>query len=84
MAENSSSGGSSMASTPTRSDDPAWAHGQVVVGAKNSSICVHCSKMINGGGITRLKYQKGPSRCEMENEAIDRGLDNGEREKKET
>jgi hypothetical protein len=56
MAENSSSGGSSMASAPARSDDPAWAHGQVVVGAKNSSICIHCSKRINGGGITRLKY----------------------------
>ena len=34
MAENSSSGGSSMASAPARSDDPAWAHGQVVVGAR--------------------------------------------------
>nr|TKS17714.1 hypothetical protein D5086_0000010850 [Populus alba] len=56
MAENSSSGGSSMASAPARSDDPAWAHGQVVVGAKNSCICVHCSKRINGDGITRLKY----------------------------
>ncbi|KAJ7001860.1 hypothetical protein NC653_012061 [Populus alba x Populus x berolinensis] len=56
MAENSSSGGSSMPSAPARSDDPAWAHGQVVVGAKNSSICVHYSKRINGGGITRLKY----------------------------
>ena len=56
MAENSSSGASSMASAPARSDDPAWAHGQVVVGAKNSSICVHCSKRINGGGITRMKY----------------------------
>jgi positive regulator of sigma E activity len=39
-----------MASAPTRSDDPAWAHGQVVVGAKNSSICVHCSKRINCSG----------------------------------
>ncbi|KAG6773941.1 hypothetical protein POTOM_021286 [Populus tomentosa] len=56
MAENSSSGASSMASAPARSDDPVWAYGQVVVGAKNSSICVHCSKRINDGGITRLKY----------------------------
>ncbi|KAG6786943.1 hypothetical protein POTOM_008564 [Populus tomentosa] len=56
MAENSSSGGSSMASALARSDDPAWAHGQVVVGAKNLCICVHCSKRINSGGITRLKY----------------------------
>uniref|UniRef100_A0A6N2MJA2 DUF659 domain-containing protein n=1 Tax=Salix viminalis TaxID=40686 RepID=A0A6N2MJA2_SALVM len=28
MAENSSTGGTSMYSAPTRSDDPAWAHGQ--------------------------------------------------------
>ena len=55
MAENSSSGGSSIASAPARSDDPTWAHGQVIVGAKNSCICVYCSKRINGGGITRLK-----------------------------
>ncbi|KAJ6964799.1 hypothetical protein NC652_002893 [Populus alba x Populus x berolinensis] len=48
MAENSSNGVSSMASAPTRSDDPAWAHRQVVIGVKNSRI--------NGGGITRLKY----------------------------
>ncbi|KAG6757044.1 hypothetical protein POTOM_037345 [Populus tomentosa] len=44
-----------MASAPARSDDPPWANGKVVVGAKNSSICVHCSKRINDGGITRLK-----------------------------
>ena len=55
MAENSSSGGTSIASAPARSDDLAWAHGQVVVGAKNTSICVYCNKRI-GGGITRLKY----------------------------
>jgi hypothetical protein len=28
----------------------------VVVGAKNSTIYVHCSKKINDGGITSLKY----------------------------
>ncbi|KAJ6881484.1 hypothetical protein NC651_028160 [Populus alba x Populus x berolinensis] len=56
MAENSSNGASYMASTPARSDDPAWAHEQVVVGAKNSSIFVHCSKRINGSGITCQKY----------------------------
>ena len=44
MAENSSSGGTSIASAPARSDDPAWAHGQVIVDAKNSCICVYCSK----------------------------------------
>ena len=52
MVENSSNGGTSIALAPTRSDDPAWAHGQVVVGA---GICAHCSKQINGGDITRLK-----------------------------
>ena len=66
MAENSSNGASSMASAPTRSDDPAWAHRQVVIGVKNSSICVHCSKRINGGGITRLKYHLAGIRGEVE------------------
>uniref|UniRef100_A0A6N2KSH8 BED-type domain-containing protein n=1 Tax=Salix viminalis TaxID=40686 RepID=A0A6N2KSH8_SALVM len=56
MAENSSSGGTSIASAPARSDDPAWAHGQVVAGVKNASICIYCNKWINGGGVTRLKY----------------------------
>uniref|UniRef100_A0A6N2KZR3 BED-type domain-containing protein n=1 Tax=Salix viminalis TaxID=40686 RepID=A0A6N2KZR3_SALVM len=56
MAENSSSGGTSIFSAPARSDDPAWAHGRVVVGSKNASICIHCNKRINGGGVTRLKY----------------------------
>ncbi|KAG5241831.1 zinc finger protein [Salix suchowensis] len=55
MAENSSSGGTSMYSAPARSDDPAWAHGQVVPGVKNASICIYCNKHINGGGVTRLK-----------------------------
>lgn len=41
---------------PARSEDPAWSHGKVVLGAKNSTICVHCNKKIGGGGITRLKY----------------------------
>ena len=56
MAENSSSGGTSIASALARSDDLAWAHAQVIVGAKNSCICVYCNKQINGGGITCLKY----------------------------
>ena len=56
MAENSSSGGASISSAPARSDDPAWAYGQVVAGSKNASICIHCNKRINGGGVTRLKY----------------------------
>ena len=56
MAENSSSGGSSIASAPARTDDPAWAHGQVIVGTKNLCKYVYCNKQINGGDITRLKY----------------------------
>ncbi|KAG5251579.1 Zinc finger, BED-type [Salix suchowensis] len=56
MAENLSSGGTSISSAPARSDDPTWAHGQVVAGSKNASICIHCNKRINGGGVTRLKY----------------------------
>ena len=56
MAEHSSSGGTSITSVPARSNDPAWAHGKVVRGARNSSICVHCNKRINVGGITHLKY----------------------------
>ena len=56
MAENSSSGGTSIFSALARSDDPAWAHWLVVVGAKNASTCVHCNKRINDGGITHLKY----------------------------
>ncbi|KAJ6999763.1 hypothetical protein NC653_010491 [Populus alba x Populus x berolinensis] len=57
MAENSSSGAIYMVSTTTRIDDPTWIHGQIVVGTKNSSIRVYCSKGINDGGITHLKYQ---------------------------
>ncbi|KAL5202691.1 hypothetical protein ABZP36_013643 [Zizania latifolia] len=40
----------------SRSEDPVWAHGKVVLGAKNSTICLHCGKKFGGGGITRLKY----------------------------
>lgn len=66
MAENSSSGGTSMYSAPTRSDDPAWAHGQVVPGVKNASICIYCNKRINGGGVTRLKYHLAGIKGEVE------------------
>ena len=45
----------SVASAPTRSQDPAWAHGQVIIGNRNSTLCLHCNKRINGGGITRFK-----------------------------
>ena len=46
----------SVASAPARSQDPAWAHGQVIIGNRNSALCLHCKKRINGGGITRFKY----------------------------
>ncbi|KAK3006446.1 hypothetical protein RJ639_015956 [Escallonia herrerae] len=51
MTDNSSS----VASAPARSDDPAWAHGKVVAGKRNNTICIHCNKHLKGGGITRLK-----------------------------
>ncbi|KAK3027989.1 hypothetical protein RJ639_039342 [Escallonia herrerae] len=51
MTDNSSS----IASAPARSDDPAWAHGKVVAGKRNNTICIHCDKHLKGGGITRLK-----------------------------
>ena len=54
MAENSF--GSSTASAPARSNDPAWAHARVVPEARNNTICLYCNKLIKGGGITRLKY----------------------------
>ncbi|KAG5233223.1 DNA binding protein [Salix suchowensis] len=55
-----------MYSAPTRSDDPAWAHGQVVPGVKNASICIYCNKRINGGGVTRLKYHLAGIKGEVE------------------
>uniref|UniRef100_A0A6N2MQE4 BED-type domain-containing protein n=1 Tax=Salix viminalis TaxID=40686 RepID=A0A6N2MQE4_SALVM len=56
MAENECGGGTSISSSSMIADDPAWAHGQVVAGSKNASICIHCNKRISGGGVTRLKY----------------------------
>jgi hypothetical protein len=56
MADNSSTIGSSAATTPTRSKDLAWAHACVVPEAKNNTICLYCNKLIKGGGITRRKY----------------------------
>ncbi|KAK2987942.1 hypothetical protein RJ640_003420 [Escallonia rubra] len=51
MTDNSSS----IASATARSDDPAWAHGKVVAGKRNNTICIHCDKHLKGGGITRIK-----------------------------
>jgi len=43
-------------STPTsKFDDPPWAHGQIIPGKRNNTICVYCQKHLVGGGITRLK-----------------------------
>jgi len=48
--------GSGSGSTPTsKSDDPAWAHGQVVLRKRNNTICVYCQKHLAGGEITQLK-----------------------------
>ncbi|XP_075669714.1 uncharacterized protein LOC142639412 [Castanea sativa] len=53
MTENQSS----VASGPVvRSEDPAWAYGRAVPDARNNTQCIFCSKMIRGGGITRLKH----------------------------
>ncbi|KAJ7964422.1 HAT transposon superfamily [Quillaja saponaria] len=49
------SAATSVCSAPAKSDDPAWSHGRVVVGLKNSVICTYCDKHLRGGGITRLK-----------------------------
>ena len=60
MADQASSGAAttaaSVASAPARSQDPAWAHGQVIIGNRNSTLCLHYNKRINSGGITRFKY----------------------------
>uniref|UniRef100_A0A2N9EDY6 BED-type domain-containing protein n=1 Tax=Fagus sylvatica TaxID=28930 RepID=A0A2N9EDY6_FAGSY len=66
MADNSSTIGSSAASAPTRSDDPAWAHARVVPEARNNTICLYCNKLIKGGGITRLKYHFAGIRGQVE------------------
>ena len=56
----------SVASAPARSDDPAWAHAHAVPNAKNNTICLHCNKLIKGGGITRLKYHLAGIRGQVE------------------
>ncbi|XP_075658935.1 uncharacterized protein LOC142628782 [Castanea sativa] len=56
----------SVASAPARSEDPAWAHARAVPNAKNNTICLHCNKLIKGGGITRLKYHLAGIRGQVE------------------
>ncbi|GKV41954.1 hypothetical protein SLEP1_g49420 [Rubroshorea leprosula] len=47
--------GDSIGSTPSKTDDPAWAHCLIVPGRRNQTKCLYCDKLILGGGITRLK-----------------------------
>ena len=44
---------------PARSDDLAWKHGIVDPTNKNYIRCLHCDKLIKGGGVTRLKEHLG-------------------------
>ncbi|GKU96674.1 hypothetical protein SLEP1_g9886 [Rubroshorea leprosula] len=47
--------GDSIGSTPSKTDDPAWAHCLIIPGRRNQTKCLYCDKLILGGGITRLK-----------------------------
>ncbi|XP_075654755.1 uncharacterized protein LOC142624914 [Castanea sativa] len=63
----SSAGTSYLRGLPhARSEDPAWAHARAVPNAKNNTICLHCNKLIKGGGITRLKYHLAGIRGQVE------------------
>ncbi|KAG6648808.1 uncharacterized protein LOC122316382 [Carya illinoinensis] len=59
MSSCQSNSATSTAFAPARSEDPAWSHARVVPGARNSTQCLYCSKIIRGGGVTRLKYHLG-------------------------
>ena len=56
----------SVASALARSEDAAWAYARAVPNAKNNTICLHCNKLIKGGGITRLKYHLAGIRGQVE------------------
>ncbi|GKU94386.1 hypothetical protein SLEP1_g7887 [Rubroshorea leprosula] len=47
--------GDSIGSTPSKTDDLAWAHCLIVPGRRNQTKCLYCDKLILGGGKTRLK-----------------------------
>ncbi|GKV47791.1 hypothetical protein SLEP1_g54653 [Rubroshorea leprosula] len=47
--------GDSIGSVPSKTDDPAWAHCLIVPGKRNQTKCLYRDKLIQGGGITRLK-----------------------------
>ena len=60
------SSSASVASTPARSEDLAWAYAHAVPNAKNNTICLHCNKLIKRDGITRLKYHLAGIRGQIE------------------
>lgn len=45
----------SMTVAPTRSNDLKWAHRCIVLGERNSTQYVYCSKIVRGDDVTRLK-----------------------------
>ncbi|GKU98298.1 hypothetical protein SLEP1_g11318 [Rubroshorea leprosula] len=47
--------GDSIGSTPSKTDDPAWAHCLIIPSRRNQTKCLYCDKLKLGGGITRLK-----------------------------
>ncbi|KAG6647489.1 hypothetical protein CIPAW_07G082500 [Carya illinoinensis] len=59
MSSFQSNSTTSTAFAPTRSEDPEWSHARVVPGARNSTQCLYCSKIIRDGGVTRLKHHLG-------------------------
>ncbi|KAG6654115.1 hypothetical protein CIPAW_05G123500 [Carya illinoinensis] len=59
MSSCQSNSATSTAFAPARSEDPAWSHARVVPGARNSTQYLYCSKIIRGGGVTRLKHHLG-------------------------
>ena len=73
MASNASSG-SNIGFTPSKSDDPVWAHCIKVLGKKNQTICLYCNKHIQSGGIRNFKrcwkLLQDTFWCVMANETI--------------
>ncbi|XP_042950125.1 uncharacterized protein LOC122282239 [Carya illinoinensis] len=59
MSSCQSNSATSTAVAPARSKDLAWSHARVVPRARNSTQCLYCSKIIRGGGVTRLKHHLG-------------------------
>lgn len=59
MSTPTSSQASINSTAPARSYDPAWRHGTIDPTNKNYIRCLHCDKLIKGGGVTRLKEHLG-------------------------